>query len=565
MMMKIMMTIIIPISLSLMASIMMKDITPVDTDNLILAKQGGAEVQLFISEQKPGTLRALALWKSFFEDRGLKVRIISSSSKPAFSDSAAVMAFETEAVSPVASQAGVDIAGLKNTRQEAHLLVIKKWNNRPLVLVVGRTDKGTSAGADQLLSKVSWQEGTVSVAPMEKLRQPFLEGREATIASTGRVFCHSRPELMKKINYQYWSKEQLTRYVRYLRACGFNSIQLAECLKYAGGAKRDEVAPVLIAFAEAAHKEGLSVTQYIWGSADGFHWDDPKTNKQRKERYIGLAQTYARHVDHVVTHWKDEGDEGGYVTPQVATVFLYEQYRKLNPNIKFTIDTWANEEFWSGAGKPGFLDETYSPTDIGIALHRWYEPGRAALIKKASRRTGIWSWYISDYEMRYASHLESRILDKYFSALPSDAGDMIDWISMELCFHTLPSEINLYIAGQKMWEPKRSIKEIMLDYCRAVYGAANAEIMREVYETVDLGQKDYKRYGVFIPPSDRFPDVHKSTEFRSKARQSLAKLEKVRFPAGWKPNFAVVSTPEDDVHSLRNSLEALVEGKYPEF
>ena len=338
-----------------------------------------------------------------------------------------------------------------------------------------------------------------------------------------------------------------------------------ELLKYRGGAKREQVAPVIHTLAEAAHREGMSVSQYIWGSADGFRWDDPKTSKQREQRYIGLAETYGKHVDHIITHWKDEGNEGGYVTPQDATAFLLEQYKQHNPDIRVTQDAWFNPQFWSGwkgSKSKTFLDEAYTPKEVGIALERWYDAEKAALVKATGRPVGIWGWYMGDFEMNYSSHILTRTIHKYYSALPSEASRLVDWISIELCFHTLPSQVNLYIGGQMMCDPTRPLDQIMFDYCRSVYGVANARTMTEVYKVVEMGQREY-RYGMV--QGDRYPKVHGTPEFTEEARRVLAKLKQVELSAEWQPNFPTVSDPRDDIKSLQRSLEAFVRGAYPTF
>ena len=96
----------------------------------------------------------------------------------------------------------------------------------------------------------------------------------------------------------------------------------------------------------------------------------------------------------------------------------------------------------------GIGDEKHAPKAVGIAIQRWYDADRAQQIAKAGRRVGIWGWYIGDFEMIYGSYLYSRSIDKYFSGLPAKAGEQVDWLSIEMCFHGLPSKLNLYVTGQ---------------------------------------------------------------------------------------------------------------------
>jgi len=539
---------------------------------IILARSGGPEIGACVDAEKPGFTRAAQLWQEFFKVRGITMR---PAKKPGAAGKLPVLAFETLDAAPVAKAAGIDLTPLEGTRDESYLLVIEKRKKQPFILVVGKTDRGVDQGAAWLLSKVactlekdgSW---TVSAPTMTALRTPFFRGREATLCPTGRIL-KSNLEEARKINYELWSEEKLRRYPPHLKACGFNSVQLMELLKYRSGPilpsgskltgaerskkERELVAPVLKTLAGAAHADGMQVSQYIWGSADGFRWDDPKTLEQRKQRYIGLAETYAKHVDHIITHWKDEGNEGGHVIPQQATVFLRNEYIKRNPKIRVTIDAWAN---------PGLIhktlqDESLSPKAIGIALERWYHPRPAKFIKKTGRRLGIWCWYMCDFEMVYASHIYTRTLDRYYSALPPEAGQQTEWLSIAKCFHGLPSDINLYVGGQKMWTPKRSLKEIVRDYCSALYGPENAAVMQRAYETVEEGQYDH-RYGMV--KKDRYPTVHGTPAYTARAKAVLVELEKVKLPAGWKPNFTTTVPPNDYLESLKTSLRTFAQGKY---
>jgi hypothetical protein len=319
---------------------------------------------------------------------------------------------------------------------------------------------------------------------------------------------------------------------------------------YRGGAKGktiEEIQQVLYTLADAAHAQGLGVSQYIWGSpADGCQWADPKTRPAREEFYRELARRYGAKVDHIITHWKDEGNEGGFTTPLPATMFMWKEYQKYNPKMKVTCDAWFNPGIYKG-----IANETYASRDVAIAIERWYNAARAEEIAKAGRKIGVWGWYLSDFEMTGFSHIYVKTLDKYFSELPTRAGELVDWISLELCFHGLPSEINLFVTGRKMWEPKTPTRDLVLEYCSAVYGPANAEAMRRAYETVEEGQKEV-RYGMVA--KDKYPVVLGTAEFKAKVDAVLAALETVKLPPAWRPNFAMVGTPQDDIDSLRASL-----------
>jgi hypothetical protein len=179
-----------------------------------------------------------------------------------------------------------------------------------------------------------------------------------------------------------------------------------------------------------------------------------------------------------------------------------------------------------------------------------------------------------DMEWLPPPHFRTQQLDRYFSSplgnheAPPDwrfwlgtsreMSAALDWMSLDLCFHGLPSEINLYVGGQKMWEPKRPLREITLDWCRAVFGPPNAEVMREVYETVEVGRSPDQPAKLYKHRKDLLPEIVKTPEFGRRAEAALAALRAVRLPQGWKPNFPVMGTPQGHLDMLASELRALV-------
>ena len=369
--------------------------------------------------------------------------------------------------------------------------------------------------------------------------------------------------LCARPNYLSWDYKRLSDYPRYLKACGFNSVQLMECLSYWGyhGKKewsREEVSLVFQTVASSAHKEKMLVSQFVWGE-----------ELLNDASLISVsARTYGKLVDHLITHWGDPGP-GGYGVTQTTTVDLLKAYRQYNPNCQATVSTWYNNEFWNEeeAKKEGakqMLDETFSPKEIGIALHRWWDdrgmtcgqnPARGELVLNSGRRLGTWGWYLCDYEMTPGEHLRSRILDKYFSSLPSEVSNKVDWISLEKIFHGGESRINQFITGQKMWNPYRSLREIMMDYCRSVYGPQYAEVICDAYECAEAVQVQYI-LGT-IPEFDRFPSVEGNIEFLNRVSKILLELKKVQLPDDWQPNIPDVGNPKEDIRILIERLSLI--------
>jgi HEAT repeat protein len=518
-----------------------------------LAGKGGTPTLVRTTVGDATGRRILSSWESFFQDRGLAVEAVPADQKPVKPATAAMLAFETESSAPTAAAAGIDLGPLKNAREEAYLLVARKHDGRPLVTVIGKTARGTDAGAAWLFSKVGWDGNRLTVPPLQEFRAPFFRVREGCIGANGRELA-GRPAWARRDNYECWDESEIRQYPPYLRACGFNALQLAECDTYRNGGRGrgEDVRRPVATLADAGRDAGLAVKFYIFGSSDGWTWADPITQPLKKTRYRELARRYGRFADVINAHWMDDGDENGYQTPLEGSTFLWREFRKRNPAAEAVCDAWCNDFLFLG-----IADERWAPKDVGIALMQWYRPDQARQVLAAGRRCGIWGWYISDYEMTFGSHLVGRHMDeKYYGKLPEAASRETEWLCTELTHHRLPSEIDLYLSAQKMWNPKRPMAGIMLDYCRAVYGPANAAAMRLVYETVEAGQGPYIHQGEY-----NYPKVLGTPEFTAKAKQALAALDGVKLPAGWRPNFAPMATPAEHIASLRKSLEAHIQGK----
>lgn len=508
---------------------------------------------IYITDNSLELQRVSDLWSNFFSIRGSKTLILTNDIKQVTSSKKnPIIAFETEESCPLAQEMGVDLSELTHARPESHIISVNLWKRIPVVLVVGKTDIGAELGAWRLLSKVGVWENVISIASGFEINKPFFNIREMHICA--------RPD------YLNWDVQRHIDYPRYLKACGFNSVQLMECLTYWGyyGDKkwsREEVSSVFQSVASSARQEGMKVSQFVWGE-----------ELLNDSSLISiLARTYGKLVDHLVTHWGDPGP-GGYGITQTTTVDLLKAYRQYNPNCQATVSTWYNHSFWDEEqakreGAKKMLDETFSSKEIGIALHRWWDdqgtsegknPARGELVLKSGRRLGIWGWYLCDYEMTPGEHLKTRVLDKYFSSLPSDVSDKVDWLSVEKCFHGGESRINQYVSGQKMWNPQRPLRDIMMDYCRAVYGSLYAEIMCDAYECAEAMQVQYIRGN--IPESDAFPSVEGNSAFATRLKEVLSKLKEVRLPEGWKPNIPDVGDPNEDVKVLIKRLSDNIEG-----
>jgi len=435
-----------------------------------------------------------------------------------------------------------------------------------VVRIVGRNAAGVRSGVVRLVSLMSESNGNLLAPKTCEVRSPFFPIRRIMICPTGRICdgpegCryNGLPEssaIWADTLFTNWSDERLKQYAEQLWLMGFNSVETGEIRGYRGvftdQQLKEQITPKLRVFMKAVRDNGMQVSQFIWGQSlfkegENLCWNSSEERKSMEAEYRRLAKTYGDLVDHVVVHVGDPGgcDRNGcdpYKTTQEIATCILREYRKVNPNVTVTLSTWANAGFWHGRQGDEFLDESYSPKEIGIALHRWYNPEHANLVRTSGRQCDIWGWYLSDFELSLDMALLMKRLDKMFRTLPEQAGRDIRAMSTEICFHGWPHIINAYVSAQKMWDPKRDLREIEREFCAGVFGDRNADSILMIYEACEAYVHPERFFG-FISPDECLPVVFGTPEYNRQCRRALAATRLVELGHDWQPRMTSATDP----------------------
>jgi hypothetical protein len=501
---------------------------------------------------------------------------------------------ETEAHCPAAHALGIDVSGLASGRADAYLLGVSEKDGRAVVSIVGKDVVGLRSGVARLVASCRQQQGELLAPLSSGVHSPFFPVRELVVANRGLVLQNTP---YADTLWRNWSDERIGTYAEQLWLLGFNSLQVGEGRSFRitpeTEARALEVARKLWLLSEAAHTNGLRVSQLIWGQAPfnrKICWNAPETRAVMESEFRWMARTYAAKVDHVVLHMRDPGGCNcgvcdDYKTPQEIAAFVFNEYRKSNPRVTLTLSTWMNRTFWAyapgprfltdtsvqfftgdpampfpdnqavrllpGAPVTRFLDATTCPLEIGIALHKWYSPEKAALVLQSRRAVDIWSWYICDQETTTDMSLCQHRLDSYFRSLPDRASEDIRRISTELCFHGWPQVINAHISAQKMWSPHRDLGEIEREFCAGMFGETNAEAMVQLYEACEL-LVNPKRSDTCLPAFDK---VFGNPEYNQRFRAALNAGSKVVLHASPPPRFTTATDPQQLLDYLLRHLK----------
>ena len=526
-----------------------------DSVEIKIATQAGPKARIVVASEDPLMQRTGAWCRDFLSERGFAVEP-KPDCEPGKGGSPAWV-LEVKGDCPIAHSLGINTAPLDAARADAYILTVLKRGSRPLVSVVGRNVQGARSGVARLVAVMADHGEYLSTPKTSEFRTPFFPIRRIMISPTGRIAQgNAAGKPWVDTLWTRWSDERIRQYAEQLWLMGFNSVELCELrgyrATYSDEQLKNEITPKLRVFMKAARDNGMEVSQFIWGQslfAEGtnFCWNSPAERPVMEKEFGRLAQTYGDLVDHIVVHVGDPGgcDRNGcdpYKTTQQIATCLLGEYRKVNPKVTATLSAWSNFGFWNGAPGVKFLDESYSPKEIGIALHRWYDRDKAKLVRDSGRDVDIWSWYMSDFELQLNMSLFMRRLNKYFSALPDRASGDIRAISTEICFHGWPHIINAYVSAQKMWSPRRSLQDIEREFCAGMFGDKNADAMVQVYQACERRVRP-ECYFAFIPAWDYARVVLGTPQFSKQCRAALEAGGMVALDPKRPPGFTTATDP----------------------
>lgn len=471
---------------------------------------------------------------------------------------------------------------------DSYIMDARQSKDGNAIYLIGKTPSGLRSAVNRFISKMVNDGENLYIKQVREEKSPFINIRLAAISPTARRQIKTG-SILEDANYELWSEERLRAYPELFSQFGFSGIQVMEIQGYGSisGDYLKKAQKAVKTLALGAKDLNMFVSLDQWGDCPfvegkAFCWEDPEEKKVLEKFFTEMAQRYGTLLDHIYIH---AGDPGGathkgctkFKTPQLLTNGILNIFKKENPKILATMSSWANTPFWKHSPTPvdlsnysanfqsknlqfgqpvpdnaTFLDNTWMPYEIGIALHRTYNQEQADMLRKAGRPVDVWGWYIGDMEMHTNVTLNTINIDKYYKLLPKEASKQIRIQTIELCFHGWPQVINTYAGAQKMWDPYRNIEEIKREFCMAAFGPANTEAMLALYNACE-NPWDYDVWKLADQHLPRPVDTGTKTG-NDRLKKILADAETIKFPAKWKSNFALPI----DVWQYVNMLKARV-------
>jgi len=129
---------------------------------------------------------------------------------------------------------------------------------------------------------------------------------------------------------------------------------------------------------------------------------------------------------------------------------------------------------------------------------------------------------------------------------------------VERCWHAVPSDINLYVAGQIMWNYNRSVDECAMEFLQAVYGSENAETMSKVYQAVRECREPYCKKRYRGKSQTEWIKSYRKNKYGERAVKALRLLYSVKIPTWRVPALQTPNTPQGYMLDLERELKDII-------
>lgn len=358
--------------------------------------------------------------------------------------------------------------------------------------------------AGQEGARISSTARSIHVPEEDIYKEPWIEQREATIVLwninyTRGVYMNEAVSL--KNNILDLSEEQLYEYVKMLRFCGFNGVQVTDmCSAWAGADNYKTVHEKIRMIADAAHSMDMKFTLWVWGAKfEGFGWVDPSVTYAKGEggfsydnpeviatfekyysRYLELADC----CDRVIAHFYDPGE---LVTSEDVAYFskkLKDKFLAANPDMDFGVSCWIDafdkSTFVRALGNDITLYE--GPSWEDEQRYPKFRQEVAAL----NTRMGTWAWNTCEMEIDQMAQMNFNmdiIRECYHTARKYDNIIKPSYWS-EMDSNHIMNIFSLYCAGQMLIDPDMDSDILYEKLSVAVAGSGYAEDFAEILRLI---------------------------------------------------------------------------------
>ncbi len=488
---------------------------------------------------------------------------------------------------PLLAKAGISLE-VPADRADAYHVQTVQQKGRVVIAIAGRSPAGAKFGAYRLMEEMDMGPGRASIAPLDLTASPFFKTRSISLFNIWRV----PVGVIRQCNLESWPAEKIQRNVAMYDAFGYNALEThdrfhEDFLQAVYGITRAAWRDKVHAMCDAAHAAGMTVFLRQWGNSValavkeleggytpfGFENLAPDIPEERRrwEREIRdyVATNYAAHIDHFIGHWADAGGihAGSQATIKDAMLLhneLRAAFRALNPRIETSFNLWNMQNPKGHRGWPGYVDHKSVTTGVlekDVIVAQATRARSHPYSEKVTReitadgyRAAVWSWRRADTEVRLGDPgLRVRIhnvMGDYFHGLP-DSARQLEWHNIERNQHGIAIDVNFYVAGKLMWDPKADVGAALHRYCSLVFGTANASAMAEAFLTIEATRDVESQVSAYV--------VEHPLAAGKRARQALAAITKIDLSSGHRSRLPSAISPAEMLDEMRATLAVIIE------
>lgn len=306
-----------------------------------------------------------------------------------------------------------------------------------------------------------------------------------------------------KNNILYFTEDQIYEYVKMMKYCGFNGIQITDmCAAWAGLGSYEAVHEKLRMFADAAHSMDMKFTLWVWGSEfSDCGWADPSVSYfglgesvyshenpkavETFDKYYSIYAELADCTDRVIAHYYDPGHLSQSKDVAFYAKMLCDKFKAVNPDVDFGVSCWVDvfdkDDLIAELGNDITLYENGYRDNPGGT----YKEFRTA-IEEYGCRLGTWSWNTCEMEIDQLAQMNFNmdyIRNVYHIAREyDDIKKPTYWSEMD-SYHIL-NAFSLYCAGQMLINPDLENEELYHSLCTAVVGPEYAADFADMLDLI---------------------------------------------------------------------------------
>jgi hypothetical protein len=362
--------------------------------------------------------------------------------------------------------------GLPEKRPEGYRLFVEaKKGAAPVVWVLGADARGTLYGVGQLLRRVDWARGRVSVAA----------SMDIATSPAYAIRGHQLGYRAQANSYDAWTPAQFEQYIRERTFFGDNSV---EGIPF----QDDRPTPVMKCSRRAMNKaigeicDRYGLDYWVWAPAD-FDLRDTQRRQQELDRYAEFFRDTP-----TLTGIFFPGGDPGHNPPDLVLPFLEDMAKSLLP-LHPKARIWISLQWFNKAQLDEFYDyfDRKSPEWFAGLVAGPSGPPVPETRQRLPKQYGLRLYPDLTHNVR--SQFEVQHFDQALALTlgreavnprPAEYAAIFQWyapwsdgfISYSDGVH---DDVNKTIWSALSWDPTLSTRDILIDYARAYFNPAVAE------------------------------------------------------------------------------------------